>query len=127
MFPAVLRISPCCPMAADAPYWEYNTRRGEGKTSKENQMNLRSAKNILKMSLVTATVIGGALAAQATITSGLAGEWKFSDGYGITAPDSSGLSNTGMLSGAAYFVTDPVRGQVLNVNGVSGEMDVPYN
>jgi len=90
-------------------------------------MNLRSTKNILKTSLVMATVIGGALVAQATITSGLAGEWKFSDGYGITAPDSSGLGNTGTLSGAAYFVTDPVRGQVLNVNGISGEMDVPYN
>jgi len=90
-------------------------------------MNLRSAKNILKMSMVTVTVIGGALVAHATITSGLAGEWKFSDGYGITAPDASGQGNTGMLSGAAYFVTDPVRGQVLNVNGISGEMDVPYN
>ena len=90
-------------------------------------MNLRSGKNILKMSLVAATVMAGALVAHATITAGLAGEWKFVDGYGITAPDSSGLGNTGTLSGAAYFVTDPVRGQVLNINGVSGEMDVPYS
>ena len=32
-----------------------------------------------------------------------------------------------MLSGAAYFVNDPVRGTVLNVSGISGEMDVPYS
>lgn len=90
-------------------------------------MNLKSAKNMLKMGLVTVAVIGVALVAQATITSGLVGSWKFTDGYGITAPDSSGLGNTGMLTGAAYFITDPVRGQVLNVNGISGEMDVPYS
>jgi hypothetical protein len=88
-------------------------------------MKLRSAKKMLKMGLIAATVFGGAAIAHATITSGLSARWMFTDGYGITAPDSSGLGNTGLLSGAAYFVNDPVRGQVLNINGVSGEMDVP--
>jgi hypothetical protein len=60
-----------------------------------------SVKKMLKMGLIAATVVGGAVVAHATITSGLAGEWKFTDGYGITAPDSSGLGNAGMLSGAA--------------------------
>jgi len=86
-----------------------------------------SVKKMLKMGLIAATVVGGAVVAHATITSGLSARWKFTDGYGITAPDSSGLGNTGMLSGAAYFVNDPVRGTVLNVSGISGEMDVPYS
>jgi Concanavalin A-like lectin/glucanases superfamily len=90
-------------------------------------MNLRSAKNMLKMGLIAATIVGGTVVAHATITSGLTARWKFTDGYGITAPDSSGLGNTGLLTGAAYFVNDPVKGQVLNINGISGEMDVPYS
>jgi hypothetical protein len=90
-------------------------------------MNPRRAKNILKAGLLTVALVGAAIAAQATITSGLEGRWQFTDGYGITAPDSSGLGNTGLLSGAAYFINDQVRGQVMNVNGWSGEMDVPYS
>ena len=86
-----------------------------------------SVKKMLKMGLIAATVVGGAVVAHATITSGLSARWKFTDGYGITAPDSSGLGNTGLLTGAAYFVNDPVKGQVLNINGISGEMDVPYS
>jgi len=90
-------------------------------------MRSRRTKRILNMGLLTVALVGVAIAAHAAITSGLVGWWKFTDGYGVTAPDSSGLGNTGLLSGAAYFITDPVRGQVLNVNGVSGEMDVPYS
>ena len=61
-----------------------------------------SVKKMLKMGLIAATVVGGAVVAHATITSGLSGRWKVTDGYGITAPDSSGLGNTALLSGAAY-------------------------
>ena len=76
--------------------------------------------------LVTALAVG--LSVQAAITSGLAGRWIFNDGNGITANDSSGLGNNGTLVGSAYFVTnDPDRGSVLNVNGVSGEVDFPYS
>jgi hypothetical protein len=73
------------------------------------------------------TVLAVAFTVQAAITSGLAGRWIFDDGSGITANDSSGLGNNGTLVGSAYFVTnDPDRGSVLNVNGVSGEVDFPY-
>jgi Concanavalin A-like lectin/glucanases superfamily len=95
------------------------------KQLEERQMNPRSAKNMLKVGLLTVALVGAAIAAHATIISGLEGRWEFTDGYGITAPDSSGLGNTGTLSGAAYFVNDPLRGQVLNVSGITGEMEVP--
>jgi Concanavalin A-like lectin/glucanases superfamily len=90
-------------------------------------MKPKSTKLPLKLGLFIVAIVGLAVAAHATITSDLAGWWQFTDGYGITAPDSSGLGNTGLLSGAAYFITDPVRGQVLNLSGISGEMDVPYS
>jgi Concanavalin A-like lectin/glucanases superfamily len=90
-------------------------------------MKSKTTKLTLKMGLFIMAIVGLAVAAHATITSDLAGWWQFTDGYGITAPDSSGLGNTGLLSGAAYFITDPDRGQVLNLNGISGEMDVPYS
>lgn len=90
-------------------------------------MNSRRTKRIRNMGLLTVALVGVAIAAHAAITSGLVSRWQFTDGYGVTAPDSSGLGNTGLLSGAAYFINDPVRGQVMNVNGVSGEMDVPYS
>src|SRR6476620_5156061 len=90
-------------------------------------MKQRNLQKMLKIGLIAASVVGGAVVAHATITSGLTARWKFTDGYGITAPDSSGLGNTGLLTGAAYFVNDPVKGQVLNINGISGEMDVPYS
>jgi hypothetical protein len=46
-----------------------------------------NVKKMLKMGLIAATVVGGAVVAHATITSGLTARWKFTDGYGITAPN----------------------------------------
>ena len=73
-------------------------------------------------------VLAIALATQAaTITTGLVGRWIFSDGYGITALDSSGQGHNGTISGAAQFITtDPQKGSVLNIYKASGIVTYPY-
>src|SRR5713226_7394301 len=77
--------------------------------------------------VILLTALGVTLAAQATVTSGIVGWWLFNDGSGITALDSSGQGNNGTLQGSAFFTTDPQRGDVLNVYGPSGEVDVPFS
>ena len=69
-----------------------------------------------------------ALVAQAAIISnGLVGRWMFNEPSGITAYDSSGFSDNGMLSGASLFTSDSQRGQVLSISGISGVVGIPYN
>jgi len=61
------------------------------------------------------------------LSSGPAGWWLFNESSGITAKDSSGNHDDGMLQGAAFFANDPQRGNVLSINGVSGEVDIPFS
>jgi hypothetical protein len=64
-------------------------------------------------------------AANTPITDGLVGWWQFNEPSGLRAADSSGKGNDGILAGAASFSNDPTRGNVVNVYGISGEVDYP--
>ena len=46
------------------------------------------------------------------VTSGLVGWWRFDEGAGITAADSSGLGNVAMLQGGATWGTGQVGGAI---------------
>ena len=72
-----------------------------------------------------AIVLGVALVAHATVNAGIAGWWLFNESYGITAHDASGGGNDGTLVSTAVFAQDPTRGNVLFINGASGEVDFP--
>jgi hypothetical protein len=67
------------------------------------------------------------VARAAIITDGLAGRWILNEASGITASDSSGSGNNGLLSGATLFTADSQRGQVLSIAGISGVVTIPYN
>ena len=73
-------------------------------------------------------IMAAVLVAHATIiTDGLVGRWIFNEASGITAGDSSGFADNGMLSGATLFTSDSQRGQVLSITGISGMVGIPYN
>jgi hypothetical protein len=59
-------------------------------------------------------------------TSGLVGYWKFDDGSGTTAVDSSASSNNGMLNGGPTWTTGRING-ALSFNGSSAEVDINKN
>lgn len=94
---------------------------------------MSSKKSLGIAAMILMITSGAALTVHATtapITSGLAGWWRFNQPSGVVAYDSSGpysggVSNDGAVIGAASFATDAARGNVLNVYGVSGEVDYP--
>jgi hypothetical protein len=51
---------------------------------------------------------------------GLVGYWKFAEGSGTTAADSSGQANTATLSGGATWMTDCAGNKALQTNGTGG-------
>jgi hypothetical protein len=51
---------------------------------------------------------------------GLIGFWKFAEGSGTTAADSSGQANTATLSGGATWMTDCAGNKALQTSGVGG-------
>jgi hypothetical protein len=61
------------------------------------------------------------------VPSGLVGWWLFDDGYGITAADTSGGDDNGTLQGAAVFANDSQMGNVLDIDGVSGQVDMAFS
>jgi opacity protein-like surface antigen len=73
-------------------------------------------------------IMAAVLIAHAAInTQGLVGRWIFNEASGITANDSSGFGDNGMLSGATLFTSDLQRGQVLSITGISGMAGIPYS
>ncbi|MFZ3077016.1 MAG: hypothetical protein WA139_01020 [Candidatus Aenigmatarchaeota archaeon] len=58
-------------------------------------------------------------------SNGLAGYWKFDEGSGASAFDSSGNGLTGTISGAAWV--DGISGKALNFSGVSDYFTMPAN
>ncbi len=51
---------------------------------------------------------------------GFVGNWKFAEGFGSTAADSSGLANTATLSGGATWETTCAGNNALTTNGSGG-------
>jgi len=77
--------------------------------------------------IVLAALAAGATWAVELASDGLVGFWRFNDGVGVIARDSSGLGNHGTVTGSAFFTTDSQMGDVLQVDGVSGSVMVPHN
>ena len=67
-----------------------------------------------------------ALAHSMDFTSGLVGYWKFDDGSGTTAVDSSGNGNNGTLNGGPTWTTGRIN-DALSFNGSSSEVDINKN
>jgi len=84
----------------------------------------RSKSTIIAGAILT-VALGVTLAARAAVDSGIAGWWLFNESSGITAHDSSDAGNDGTLLSTALFTSDAERGNVLFVNGTSGEVDFP--
>jgi hypothetical protein len=59
-------------------------------------------------------------------SSGLVGYWKFNEGSGTTAADSSGYGNTGTLYNGPTWV-DGKFGKALSFDGIDDYVEVPYN
>jgi len=69
---------------------------------------------------------GIAFAKSMDFTSGLAGYWKFDDGSGTTAVDSSAGGNNGTLKSGPTWTTGRING-ALSFNGSSTEVDINKN
>jgi hypothetical protein len=57
---------------------------------------------------------------------GINGEWRFDEGSGATAVDSSGNGNSGTLRGRASWGVGEIGSGALNLDGDSGYVDVPH-
>ncbi|GCE09241.1 glutaminase domain-containing protein [Dictyobacter aurantiacus] len=66
---------------------------------------------------------GIALAASMDTTAGLVGYWKFDDGSGSIAVDSSGAGNSGTLTGGPIWVSGRMS-DALSFNGSRAEVDI---
>jgi hypothetical protein len=51
---------------------------------------------------------------------GLSGHWRFSEGTGTTAADTSGVAGAATLSGGATWITDCAGNKALQTNGAGG-------
>jgi len=60
-------------------------------------------------------------------SAGLVGWWAFNETSGVVAYDTSGSGNNGIISGLAYFTDDPEMGQVLEIAGASGQVEIPHS
>lgn len=69
---------------------------------------------------------GIAFAKSMDYTSGLVGYWKFDDGSGTTAVDSSASGNNGTLTGGPTWTTGRING-ALSFNGSSTAVDIKKN
>ena len=56
----------------------------------------------------------------------LVGYWKFDEGTGATAYDSSGNNFNGTINGATWF-NDPVQGWCLSFDGINDYVNIPNN
>jgi hypothetical protein len=68
---------------------------------------------------------GQATLKQGPTNGGLVGHWKFDEGSGTSAGDSSGNSNTGTITGATW--TNGKLGKALSFNGSSDFISIPDN
>lgn len=63
--------------------------------------------------------------ATASADPSVVGDWRFDEGSGLVAADSSGLGNNGALSGGATWVPGVVGGAALSFDGLTGQVRVP--
>jgi len=65
--------------------------------------------------------------ARADIATGLVGWWKFDEGSGTTAADSSGSGNTGTLTNGPTWTTGKVGSGALSFDGTNDYVSAPSN
>jgi hypothetical protein len=100
-------------------------RKTEG-LMEEEVMGKRT--NYAIVGAILTVIFGVTLIARAAVTDGIAGWWLFNESYpGVVAQDSSGGGNNGTLISTAYFTNDAERGNVLFVDGASGEVEIPFS
>ena len=74
---------------------------------------------------MTAFLLAVASPAHADISTGLVGWWKFEDGSGVSAVDSSGSGNTGTLANGPTWTTGKVS-KAVSFDGSNDYVSVPY-
>src|SRR3989338_2141929 len=97
----------------------------EAETSNQTQIDqmagvLKSLQNIFnELKQKVASIINSQTqtAQVASLTTGLVGHWKFDEGTGLSAVDSSGNNNTGTLVNGPTWTTGKIGG-ALNFDGV---------
>ena len=104
-----------------AGYWNYtctyDASENYTSTSTTSWMLINKAKPTLIMNNATATVN----------TSGLVGYWRFEEGSGATASDSSGNGNTGTinkLNNGVYWTTNGKFGNALRFDNITSNLYV---
>lgn len=63
----------------------------------------------------------------ASLATGLVGHWRFDDGMGATASDSSGMGKRGKLVGGPVWVEEGKDGGALRFDGKDDYVEVPYD
>src|SRR3989338_5705843 len=104
----------------------------EAETSNQTQIDqmagvLKSLQNIFnELKQKVASIINSQTqtAQVASLTTGLVGHWKFDEGTGLSAGDSSGNNNTGTLVNGPTWTTGKI-GQALNFDGVDDYVKIP--
>lgn len=74
---------------------------------------------------LAAALLALIIASSAAAAGGLVGDWRLTEGSGTDVADSSGAGNTGVLAGAATWLTAPVPG--IGFAGTSGRVRVPQS
>jgi hypothetical protein len=94
-------------------------------------MKLRKRSLILGAALAAILALGASTVpatwAAMDLASGLTGWWRFDEGSGVVAFDSSGAGNNGLLAGSAFFTTDASMGGVVEFAGPSASVTVPHD
>ena len=95
--------------------------------SQKETLTMNRRRSVFVAAALLIVGLGTTLIARAAVEDGLAARWLFNESYGITARDSGGAGLDGTLFSSAFFTNDPDRGNVLFVNGASGEVQFPNN
>ncbi len=108
--------------AAKVAAWNNSTRNGGLWKGKDKNMS----KTKTMMVLVAACVLSlaGVVTEASAAEKGLIGYWKFDEGKGATAGDSSGTGNNGKIHGTAAWEKGR-SGSALKFDGSSTYVDVP--
>lgn len=86
-------------------------------------MQIKKKMFAIAISLTVLLAFSALLQQTKSASTGLVGYWKFDEGSGIVASDSSGNGNTGTIHGAQWV--DGKVGKALKFNGVNNYVSVP--